>query len=104
MVTWEGDNNVLLQQTARYLLSEYAAVASGSNASAPSVDFLTTNTIAPFELEEEDQLNDINLLQKLMTDRALKIVQEAAAKFLNEKATTEFNFEAWNKSVPFNLN
>jgi hypothetical protein len=39
-----------------------------------------------------------------MTDRAVKTLQEAASKFLNEKAVTEINFEAWNKSVPFNLN
>lgn len=104
MVTWEGDNNVLLQQTAKFLLSEYAQVAQGNQSKYPTLDFLRLEPVEAIEFEDEEELDDLEFLETILKMRLLKVIQEGAAKFMIEKAQTEINFDAWNRSVPFNLN
>lgn len=41
--TWEGDNNMLLQQTTKYILKTFAKMQRGKSYEGNSLKFLTEN-------------------------------------------------------------
>lgn len=50
--TWEGDNNVLLQQTAKYLLDMYKAKMKGtSKKQTATCEWITTDDVTQLKLE-----------------------------------------------------
>lgn len=64
--TWEGDNNVLLQQTAKYLIDIVKAKFKGKNVKTRFQDWITTAPVEGTQNEaksEEEFLNDENLLK-----------------------------------------
>lgn len=72
--TWEGDNNMLLQQTTKYILKTFAKMQRGKSFEGNSLKFLTEN-LSIDEGLTSDQLNDLDLLEKILKSRVLELCQ-----------------------------
>lgn len=102
-VTWEGDNNVLLQQTARFLLKGLAKIAEGKDPAFDSLKFIKIEPI-PEELcyKAIDELKDPRKLLEIMKMRTNLILQKTGPKF--QEFIGDFGvYDAWNRLVPFDL-
>lgn len=100
--TWEGDNWILLQQSARFVLKGVLRLLTGRQQEYSSLEFLTLDEPSeyfptPFD---EASFKDAQVQLKLMSYRATLSAKSAAATFqINLTSIDAFN--AWNKSVPF---
>ena len=105
MLTWEGDNNVLLHQTAKFILKAMFKVLSNREVSYKSLEYLIMDD--PEDLlnmtgeEFEAQLVNPESLHKLMALRARKAAIVAATTFQGNLTEIVDSFKSWNKSVPF---
>lgn len=105
MMTWEGDNNVLLHQTAKFILKAMFKVLSNREVSYKSLEYLIMDD--PEDLfnmsgeEFEAQLINPEVLYKLMALRARKAAIVAATTFQGNLTEIVDAFKSWNKSVPF---
>lgn len=105
MMTWEGDNNVLLHQTAKFILKAMFKVLSNRQVSYKSLEYLIMDDPEDlFNLSSEEfeaQLNNTEVLHKLMALRARKAAMVAATTFQGNLTEITDPFKSWNKSVPF---
>lgn len=107
MLTWEGDNNVLLHQTAKFILKAMFKVLSDREVSYKSLEYLIMDD--PEDLlnlsseEFEAQLTNPDSLFKLMALRARKAAMVAATTFQGNLTQIVDSFQSWNMSVPFGL-
>lgn len=104
--TWEGDNNVLLQQTAKYLIDIIKAKFKGKEEKTRYQDWITTTPAEGAQNEaktEEELLADENLLE-IFKHRSLLLLQRSALK-LSEKLSdkTVHPLDAWNDTQVFYL-
>ncbi|CAI2360375.1 unnamed protein product [Moneuplotes crassus] len=94
--TWEGDNNVLMQQAGKLILQNLAYVFT-EKPLMPTFEFLTSEIplVTPFR----KTLNDVTNLLKLLTIRAETLIHQTGMKlqFADDKV------EAWDKLLPFNI-
>lgn len=71
-LTWEGDNNVLLQQTAKFILKNLTGLTKGKSP-AETLDYLKLQ-VEPFN----GNFNCTKSLLKLMQDRVSTIAGQVA--------------------------
>jgi acyl-CoA oxidase len=50
--TWEGENNVLIQQTTKYVLDNFQKALQGKEIKSPLLKFLATVTLKLFSLRQ----------------------------------------------------
>lgn len=105
MMTWEGDNYVLLHQTAKFIMKGVAKIAKGKPVSYPSLKFLTTQEPEEYFAGitfDKASLADPEVQLKLLSYRASKASFKGAMEFQEHFGEND-PFTAWNKSVPFGL-
>jgi len=102
--TWEGDNNVLLQQTAKFLLDNLNSLKGGEKVEYPTVYFLTENPPelkvvdgkSPFAQEEYN-------LKKALETRANVLVHESLAQLQQNMEKLGDGLSAWNHTQIYYL-
>jgi acyl-CoA oxidase len=103
--TWEGDNIVLLQQSAKFILKGMGRLAKGKPVKFETLYYLTLDDLSERKLEAEtvQDFKSLDTAQRILEFVAAKSAQEGGmAVQLNMASDNGFN--AWNKSLPFDLN
>ena len=103
--TWEGDNTVLLQQSAKFLLKGLGRLAKGKPAGFETLYYLTIGDLSERNISASSiaDFRNLDTIQALMELIAAKSAQEGAMAVQLNMAT-EDAFNSWNKSLPFDLN
>ena len=78
--TWEGDNNVLIQQTVKFLLDQYFKKLSDKPIHYKSIDYIRVDPLddAKLELKDPALLQCPHFLHQVMQFRAAKALQMVA--------------------------
>eukprot|EP00347_Sterkiella_histriomuscorum_P004091 403361786 len=105
--TWEGDNNVLLQQTAKYLLELFKNKMRGKQTKKTiTCEWIATTPVQGMQCQavHEDAFLDPSNLVKVFEFRANFLLQRAALD-LSQKLMDKENhpLDAWNDSQLFSL-
>lgn len=100
-LTWEGDNNVLLQQTSGFIIKQVQKLYQGKKISLESLKFIEVNAqvLAQEKIKEnfselKELLKTLQLLFNLILHKNLVKLQELAGK--GEKFVS-----VWNNSQPY---
>ena len=106
MVTWEGDNHVLMQQTAKFVMGKFfALMTKGKQPGYDSLDFLslevTADQVCP-EFDSHKVLMDPSYLVPLLKYLAMRCVLNCMTLGQN-LMHFESQWKQWNASVPFGL-
>lgn len=104
-VTWEGDNNVLLQQVGKFIFDQMQkSLQSGEPIRYASLCYLGDESLenVKIDFEESKAFRDLLTLQKLMRLRAKRAAQ-LGLETLGEKMGSKDPFDAWNDCIPFGL-
>lgn len=103
--TWEGDNNVLLQQTGRFLLEALRSLAKGKTLPFKSLQFLKLKfSHQDYHSKEEESLfaKDKHEALKALEIRANFWIHALAAQLEKEIKAGNDAFDAWNTvQVPY---
>ncbi|XP_078585416.1 peroxisomal acyl-coenzyme A oxidase 1-like [Branchiostoma floridae x Branchiostoma japonicum] len=92
--TYEGENTVLMLQTARYLMKSYNQSLQGEKL-AGSVAYLSGVQPVPVAGRTRNVL-DLNVLIQAFQHRAARLVHEAALQLKKERQTGKDQPDAWN--------
>ncbi|XP_078081425.1 peroxisomal acyl-coenzyme A oxidase 1 isoform X1 [Mustelus asterias] len=100
--TYEGENTVMMLQTARYLFKSYTQAKSGQKLSG-TVSYLNDlcNHIQPQQLASRPivmNINDISRLMEAYQLRAANLVEAAARNYRLELGRRKNKEEAWNST------
>jgi hypothetical protein len=79
--TWEGDNNMLLQQSTKYILKVYEKMMKGKNMDLNKLHFLMDDLEVPDELTKE-QLLSWEMMERIVKNRVQKSVQECMGEMM----------------------
>lgn len=103
--TWEGDNNVLLQQTSKFLMDSLRNLKEGNKLPFPSLQFLQEE-LAPFEVAQDGQSafakSQYNLL-KAFEVRANFLIHQSFEYLSRNMMSQDDAWQAWNSSHVFYL-
>jgi hypothetical protein len=90
-VTWEGDNNVLLLQTARYLLKFAFSVASGKPTQLPEgVAYVQQVTRSGRASADRVTIGADGWVEKALTAKACLLISRAMHDLLKHPASCEY--------------
>lgn len=105
MLTWEGDNHVLIHQAAKFILKGIFRVLSNRPVTFKTLEYLTMDDPADLfamSVEQFEQaLASQEVLGRLMAFRAKAAATSAGLTFQANLTEIVDSFPAWNKSVPF---
>lgn len=99
LLTWEGDNNVLLQQTGKYILKLIQKSFKGIKIESPTLKFLTINLESiEWPLKTPESFTQENIC-KVFEDRICFLAKKAIEKL--QKNTEKYSSpnEIWNNSL-----
>ncbi|KAK3795349.1 hypothetical protein RRG08_019623 [Elysia crispata] len=97
LVTVEGENTVLYQQTARHLLKQVARAMSGGTLTR-SVAFLGQNLDSVPQLDSSEDCRNVHLVLKLYQKMAKRILVQAGTLLQTDLMKGLPEHEAWNKN------
>ncbi len=105
-ITWEGDNTVLIQQTARFITNGLKKKMKGKQ-----VPFKTLSFLSKFEevqtqklvVNEAKDLKNVNMLTDMIEFKCNLLLQKSVAKLTELIGNNVGPFDAWNASQVFYL-
>lgn len=105
--TWEGENNVLLQQTARYLMKNVQRILKGQKIESEYCDFISLDSgqvlgKAPFSSKAELRGNR-ELLRALMKHRTTLLMRRSMHRLRENSGKYSDLLETWNNTQVFHL-
>jgi len=106
--TWEGDNNVLLQQTARFIFRNLQKLMKGQRIESEYLSFLSLDLSHVYEAKasftDKSQLrNNLVLMKKLLEHRTSFLVAKSVSKLQENGAKFGDSSETWNQTQVFYL-
>lgn len=106
-ITWEGDNSVLIQQTARFVLKQIQKTFKGQGISAPSLSFLKMDLdeVRSFkaDFKSSEELKNQDLLLQMLEHRVNINLHKSIARLQMNAKSAEDMQEAWNNSQVLHL-
>jgi hypothetical protein len=103
-LTLEGDNKVILMQTANFLLKNFQKIMIQGKPAILTCEFLEEfrDRQESFLKVQEDLRDPLNLIQIFKANAALLLLH--AAQRLQKKMEDKDMFDAFTESVPFGMN
>jgi acyl-CoA oxidase len=107
-LTWDGDNNVLIQQAAKYVLKVYQRIFKGQPLQAKSLNYLTADSASVNEAKatftSKAQLrNNPEVYQDAFQHWVNLLLRQSVLKLQENVGTTSYVTEAWNMTQPLYL-
>lgn len=97
--TYEGDNFVLAQQVARFLLKQLNHVVQGKQVTSTTAEYLSTlaeGVTDPFQFENHnEQILDPNVQLKIFGMRAARLVADLGQQLQSGREWSDLNMECW---------
>ncbi|EAS04704.1 peroxisomal acyl-CoA oxidase (macronuclear) [Tetrahymena thermophila SB210] len=105
-ITWEGDNNVLLQQTSKFLLDAARTLMKGKEIKYPTIKFLTVEPVEgqKWDAKEVAQFRNPENILRAMEWRVNLLLQRSGLKLQENLGSHPDPFAAWNGTQVFYLN
>ncbi|KAG2181992.1 hypothetical protein INT43_006918, partial [Umbelopsis isabellina] len=100
--TYEGDNWILTQQVARFLVKELGKLANGKEVSATTsylARLATGDVSSSFRVSSSQQLLDLNVQVDLFATRAARVAYELGQALQSGRPWSDLNVECWNASI-----
>ncbi|XP_046845069.1 peroxisomal acyl-coenzyme A oxidase 1-like isoform X2 [Xenia sp. Carnegie-2017] len=98
MCTYEGDNIVMMLQTARYLTKCSSKLMSGEKISTPAAEYLTSFTGATrCTVTSPDEFRNPKMLMRIFKHRAARLVLAVSKKHQRILSSGVSPGEAWNR-------
>lgn len=91
---------MLLQQTTKYILKTFAKMQRGKDFEGNHLKFLLDNLSIEESLTSE-QLDDLDLLEKILKSRILELCQSCLNYMVEQKGEGKNPMDIWNESQPF---
>jgi len=105
-ITWEGDNTVLIQQTARFITNGLQKKMKGKK-----IPFSTLSFLSKFEdhsgekvnISESKDLRNLDLLVQMLEHRTNMLLQKSVGRLAEKIENKKGVFDAWNDTQVFYL-
>ncbi|KAH0630286.1 hypothetical protein JD844_013184 [Phrynosoma platyrhinos] len=94
--TYEGENTVLLLQTARFLI-KYFGIAKKGQPVPPTVAYLSSKRFGKCQAQEKNDFLNPDVYTDAYQQRAFRMLQSAAIKFQSLIHLGTAEHEAWNR-------
>jgi acyl-CoA oxidase len=104
-LTWEGDNNVLIQQTSKFLLDSLRKLIEGQSLPYPSLEFLKPfhDSESKWPPANEDEILANDYIKKALEHRANYNVHMSFLQVQENVSKFDTPTEAWNGTQVFYL-
>jgi acyl-CoA oxidase len=105
-ITWEGDNTVLIQQAARFILKNLEKKMKGKEVKFKSLSFMKKFdevSSAKLELSTPKDLYDLNNINTLLEFRVNLLLMKSIGRLAEKIGNKMKPFDAWNDTQTFYL-
>jgi acyl-CoA oxidase len=105
-LTWEGDNTVLIQQTARFIANSLNKKMKGKEVKYKTLSFLSKFdevSNAKITISSITDLQNLEKLTQMLEYRMNVLLQKSVGRLAERVGNQEKVFDAWNNSQVFYL-
>ncbi len=99
-LTWEGDNNMLMQQTTKYILKISRKLTKGKNFEDNSLYFLNEYSELPEKITLEN-LRDTEFYELILKKSIQDETQAIVNAMMAYKGEGADDMDVWNKAQPY---
>ena len=105
-ITWEGDNTILIQQTAKFIAQNLQKKMKGKEVKYKSMSFLNKFdevTSEKLTLEEPKDLHNLNNITAMLEFRVNILLMKSVGRLAEKIGNKVKPFDAWNETQTFYL-